>query len=314
MPLDIFLILLSLSAVLLCAILIVLLLLLSKSKNTKQEDGSMKLLQDQLFHLHRTLDSRLSESSKIISETTSRNFQTTARVSEESNKRIEEITKKLTELGETNKQIQDIGSQLKGLENILKNPKQRGNLGEYFLKELLENVFAPEQYALQFGLSTGVVDAALFLGGRVIPIDAKFPQENYQRLIESEDEFSQKKYSGELKKDIKHRIDEVAKYILPEEDTTDFAFMLIPAEGLYYDIFIAKVGGISASSIIEYGFAKKVIICSPSGFYAYLQTVLQGMKSLQIEKQAQEIQQYVLKLQKDLKLYEEVFSKLGNSL
>jgi DNA recombination protein RmuC len=154
MPVDIFLVLLSLSAVLLCAILIVLLLLLSKSKNAKQEDGSMKLLQDQLFHLHRTLDTRLSESSKIISETTLKNFQTTTRVSEESNKRIEEITKKLTELSETNKHIQDIGQELKGLENILKNPKQRGNLGEYFLKELLENVFTPEQYALQFKLSS----------------------------------------------------------------------------------------------------------------------------------------------------------------
>lgn len=109
------------------------------------------------------------------------------------------------------------------------------------MKELLENVFTPEQYALQFGLSTGIVDAALFLGGRIIPIDSKFPQENYQKLIAHDDELSQKKYSFELKKDIKQRIDEVAKYILPEEDTTDFAFMLIPAEGLYYDIFIAKV-------------------------------------------------------------------------
>jgi DNA recombination protein RmuC len=90
-------------------------------------------------------------------------------------------------------------------------------------------------------MSTGIVDAALFIGDKVIPIDSKFPQENYQKLVESEDEFGVKKYSGELKKDIKNRIDETAKYILPEENTTDFAFMLIPAEGVYYDIFINKL-------------------------------------------------------------------------
>ncbi len=244
----------------------------------------------------------------------SRTFATSSKISEDSNKRIEEITKKLTELWETSKHIQDIGTQLRGLENVLKNPKQRGNLGEYFLKELLENVFSPEQYKLQFTLSTGIVDAALFLGGKVIPIDAKFPHENYERLIASEDEYSIKKYSGELKKDIKNRIDEVSKYILPSEETTDFAFMLIPAEGMYYDMFINKLWDISPSKLIEYGFSKKVIICSPSWFYAYLQTVLQWMKSLQIEEQAKEIQKYVLKLQKDLWSYEEVFAKLGASL
>lgn len=244
----------------------------------------------------------------------SKTFATSSKISEDSNKRIEEITKRLTELGETNKQIQDIGMQLKWLEHVLKNPKQRWNLGEYFLKELIENVFSADQYKLQYTLSTWIVDAALFLGGKTIPIDAKFPQENYQKLIESEDEFSIKKYSSELKKDIKNRIDEVSKYIIPEEDTTDFAFMLIPAEWMYYDIFINKLWDVTPSKLIEYWFSKKVIICSPSWFYAYLQTVLQGMKSLRIEEKAKEIQKYVIKLQKDLETYEEVFWKLWNSL
>ena len=272
------------------------------------------MLQDQLLHLSKTLDFKLSENTKSLTDNMSRTFATSSKISEDSNKRIEEITKKLTELGETNKNIQDIGTQLRGLEDILKNPKQRGNLWEYFLRELLENVFSPEQYKLQYTLSSGIVDAALFLWWKVIPIDSKFPHENYQRLVESNDEYSEKKYSSELKKDIKNRIDEVAKYILPEEGTTDFAFMLIPAEWMYYDMFINKLGDISPSKLIEYGFSKKVIICSPSGFYAYLQTVLQGMKSLQIEEKAKEIQKYVLKLQKDLWSYEEVFSKLGSSI
>lgn len=244
----------------------------------------------------------------------SESLKNSSHIADTSNKNIEAITKKLTELWETNKQIQDIWNRLEWLENVLKNPKRRGNLGEYFLRELLENVFSSDQYKLQYTLSSWIVDAGLFIGDKIIPIDSKFPQENYEKLVSSEDEFTTKKYSGELKKDIQNRIDETAKYILPEESTTDFAFMLIPAEWVYYDIFINKLWDITPSKLIEYGFSKKVIICSPSWFYAYLQTVLQGMKSLQIEEHAKEIQKYVLKLQKDLHSYEEVFGKLWNSL
>lgn len=244
----------------------------------------------------------------------SESLKNSSHIADMSNKNIAAITKKLTELWETNKQIQDIWNRLEWLESILKNPKRRGNLWEYFLRELLENVFSSDQYKLQYTLSSWIVDAALFIWDKTIPIDSKFPQENYEKLIHSEDEFSMKKYSSDLKKDIKNRIDETAKYILPEENTTDFAFMLIPAEWVYYDIFINKLWNITPSKLIEYWFSKKVIICSPSWFYAYLQTVLQWMKSLQIEEQAKEIQRYVLKLQKDLHSYEEVFWKLWNSL
>jgi len=244
----------------------------------------------------------------------SESLKTSSHIADSSNKNIEAITKKLTELSETNKQIKDIWDRLEWLESILKNPKRRWNLGEYFLRELLENVFTAQQYSLQYSLSSWIVDAALFIGNTIIPIDSKFPQENYEKLVAGEDEFSVKKYSSELKKDIKLRIDETAKYILPEEWTSDFAFMLIPAEWVYYDIFINKLWDISPSKLIEYWFSKKVIICSPSWFYAYLQTVLQWMKSLQIEQQAKEIQKYVLKLQKDIHNYEEVFGKLGSSL
>ena len=310
---DLFIILVSLSAILLCGVLIVMIIILMRLARDKK-GGEMWLLQEQLFHLNKTVDRKLSENNKSLTENMSRTFATSSKISEDSNKRIEEITRKLTELWETNKDIKNIWNQLQWLENILKNPKQRGNLWEYFLKELLENVFSPDQYKLQFYLSSGIVDAALFLWWKVIPIDAKFPHENYERLVSSEDEFSIKKYSSDLKRDIQNRINEVAKYILPEEETTDFAFMLIPAEWMYYDIFINKLWDISPSKLIEYWFSKKVIICSPSGFYAYLQTVLQGMKSLQIEEQAKEIQKYVVKLQKDLWQYEEVFSKLGSSL
>jgi len=272
------------------------------------------MLQNQILSLNKTLDDKLAQNNTSLNKNMSESLKTSTHIADSSNKNIEAITKKLTELWETNKQIKDIWERLEWLESILKNPKRRGNLGEYFLRELLENVFTSEQYTLQYSLSSWIVDAALFIGNTTIPIDSKFPQENYAKLVESEDEFSVKKYSAELKKDIKLRIDETAKYILPEEWTSDFAFMLIPAEWVYYDIFINKLWDITPSKLIEYGFSKKVIICSPSWFYAYLQTVLQWMKSLQIEQQAKEIQKYVLKLQKDIRSYEEVFWKLWNSL
>jgi len=250
----------------------------------------------------------------FVNKSMSESLKASSHIADSSNKNIEAITKKLTEISETNKEIKDIWNRLEGLENILKNPKRRGNLGEYFLKELLENVFTPDQYKLQFTLSSWVVDAALFIGNIIIPIDSKFPQENYEKLVKSEDEYSVKKYSSALKTDIQKRIDETSKYIMPEEWTSDFAFMLVPAEWVYYDIFINKLGDLSPSKLIEYGFSKKVIICSPSWFYAYLQTVLQGMKSLQIEEQAKQIQKYVLKLQKDMDSYQETFARIGNSL
>lgn len=288
---------------------------LNKTLDTKLTENT-KSLEDKLNHTNKTLDTKLADANKLITDNMQKTFATSSKINEDANKRIEDITKKLTQLEETNKQIKDIWWQLRWLENILKNPKQRWNLWEYFLQELLENVFNSDQYKIQYTLEwVWIVDAALFIGGKIIPIDSKFPQENYERLIEAEDdEIKIKKYSSELKKDLKNRIDETSKYIMPEKETTDFAFMLIPAEWMYYDIFINKVGDIEAKKLIEYAFSKKVIICSPSSFYAYLQTVIQGMKALQIEEQAREIQKYVIKLQKDLWDYEELFQKVWNSL
>lgn len=319
--------------IILICLVIYLIILQKKPRN----DNSIKLLQDHIFNLNKTFDNKLSEtnktlddrlskntdtidkklweSSKILSDNMSKTFATSTKINEEANKRIEDITKKLTQLEETNKQIKDIWGQLAWLENILKNPKQRWNLWEYFLKELLENVFNIDQYKLQYTLKwIWIVDAALFIWWKVIPIDSKFPQENYERLIASDDEYSVKKFWVELKNDIMKRINETSKYVIPEENTTDFAFMLIPAEWLYYDLFINKVWWLDVRKLIEHAFSKKVIICSPSSFYAYLQTVIQWMKSLQIEEQAKEIQKHVIKLQKDLNIYEELFTKVGNSL
>jgi len=292
---------------------IIIYLLLSKKDNNN--NNSFKLIQEHILNLNKTLDNKLNSSNRMMNENMNKTFETSSKINIQANKTIEDITKKLTKLEETNSQIKDIWSQLSGLENILKNPKQRWNLWEYFLKELLENIFNEWQFQMQYTIpNIWIVDAALFIWWKIIPIDSKFPQENYDALINAEDEYSIKKYSSALKKDIKNRINETSKYIIPEENTTDFAFMLIPAEWIYYDLFVNKVWNIKSKELIEYSFSKKVIICSPSSFYAYLQTVMQGMKALKIEEETKEIQKYVIKLQKDLENYEQLFWKIGTSI
>jgi DNA recombination protein RmuC len=237
----------------------------------------------------------------------------------ESTKLVTDVTQRLTKLDETNRRVVDVADELKTLQNVLQNPKQRGVLGEYYLGQVLENVMPPDRYQLQYKFKNGeVVDAVIFLDkGKVLPIDSKFSLENYNRLIEEKDKQRREKIVANFKADLKLRIDETAKYIRADENTMDFAFMFIPSEAIYYDLLINKVGSAntSARDLMEYAFRdKKVIIVSPTSFMAYLQTVLQGLRSLQIEEQAKEIQLRVGQLGTHLSAYENFMQKLGGSL
>lgn len=237
----------------------------------------------------------------------------------ESTKLVTDVTQRLTKLDETNKRVVDVADELKTLQNVLQNPKQRGVLGEYHLAQVLENVMPPDRFQLQYKFNNGeIVDAVIFLDkGKVLPIDSKFSLENYNRLVEEKDKAKKEKIVSSFKTDLKLRIDETAKYIRPDENTMDFAFMFIPSEAVYYDLLINKVGSAntSARDLLEYAFRdKKVIIVSPTSFMAYLQTVLQGLRSLQIEEQAKEIQLRVGQLGTHLSSYESFMQKLGGSL
>lgn len=235
----------------------------------------------------------------------------------ESAKLISDVTQRLAKLDETNRRVVDVADELKTLQNVLSNPKQRGVFGEFYLSSVLENVLAPGQYKTQYAFSDGeIVDAIIYLDkGQILPIDSKFSLENYNRMIEASgkerDVLMQK-----LKADLKLRIDETSKYIRPSERTMDFAFMFIPSESLYYDLLINNVGnGGSSRDLIEYAFRDKhVIIVSPTSFMAYLQTVLQGLRSLQIEEQAKDIQVRVGKLGQHIAKFEGFMQKLGGSL
>jgi len=235
-----------------------------------------------------------------------------------SGRMIAEITEKLTKLDETNKQVVNFADQLQDLQNILKNPKQRGVLGEYYLEQVLKNVLPPQSYQMQYKFTNGeIVDAVVFIKDKIIPIDSKFSLENYNRIINERDPAAHEQLEKIFKQDLKNRIDETSKYIRPNENTMDFAFMFIPSEGIYYDLLVNKVGAIKLNTqdLIEYAFRDKhVIIVSPTSFFAYLQTVMQGLRALQIEEKTQEIIKQVTKLAKHLGNYDTHWASLGRNL
>lgn len=279
-----------------------------KEKQPEQGTEGLVLLQKQMENLERALDSRMAESSKQVHESMRSQ-------ASESMRLIKEITTELTSVKEIGRQTGEYAKQLQSLQDILKNPKQRGVLGEYYLETVLKNVLPPGMYQMQYPFKNGeIVDAAVFVNEKVVPIDSKFSLENYNRFInapEAEKPALEKAFVN----DLKMRITETAKYIRPEENTMDFAFMFIPSEGIYYDLLVNQVGAGEEENLIQRAASKyKVIIVSPTSFLAYLQTVLQGLKALQIEQKAAEIQKRVGELGKHIGTYEEYYKKLGNAL
>lgn len=275
------------------------------------DDRGLLMLQQQLQELTRTMDNRLTESSKNLHESVQHQFRESAGI-------IRDVTERLTKLDETNRQVVSFADQLQSLQDVLKNPKQRGILGEYFLETLLKNVLPTGSYQMQYPFKDGtIVDAVVFVKDKIIPVDSKFSLENYNRLAEEKDPVERERLEKAFKTDLKNRIDETSKYVKPSEGTMDFAFMFIPHEAIYYDLLISQVGAVKVNTrdLVEYAFKDKhVIIVSPTSFLAYLQTVLQGLKALQIEEQAVEIRQRVEDLGKHLLAYDEYMKKLGGTL
>jgi DNA recombination protein RmuC len=236
----------------------------------------------------------------------------------ESAKLVADVTQRLAKLDETNKRVIDVADELKTLQNVLQNPKQRGVFGEYYLESVLDNILPTKNFQMQYKFKNGeIADAVVFLDkGQILPIDSKFSLENYNRMVSADGKAAKEELLKKVRSDLKGRIDETSKYIRPSEGTMDFAFMFIPSESLYYDLLIGDVGtGSSARDLIEYAFRdKKVIIVSPTSFMAYLQTVLQGLRSLQIEEQAKDIQIRVGKLGQHIAKFDSFMQKLGSAL
>jgi DNA recombination protein RmuC len=261
---------------------------------------------------------RIDDMAKNLNDNNLRANESIHKQFEASQKLVRDITERMAKFEETNKNVLNATDKLEDLQNILLNPKHRGNFGEFQLSSLLENFFPPNQWKAQYKFKNGdIVDAALFLkDNKILPIDSKFSLENYNRMVGEKDKTRRDTLAKEVYKDLKNRIDETSKYIRPDEDTMDFAFMFVPSEALYYDMFLVKVGdSTSQRDLMEYAMRDKhVVVVSPTTFTAYLQTVLQGLRSLQIEGQAKEIQKRVGQLGQHIEKYNDLMVRLGNSL
>ncbi|MCX7589943.1 MAG: DNA recombination protein RmuC [Patescibacteria group bacterium] len=297
--------------ILIILVLILLFLVFKKlyqNQNHQSENQALLLLQNQINDIIKTLDKKLGESTQVIYERMSESSKITKEI-------IKEVTQELTKLNEGQRQVNNLADQLKILQDILKNPKQRGLLGEYLLENTLKNILPPTSYQMQYPFSDGLtVDAVIFYGDKIIPIDSKFSLENYNRLIEAKTNEEIKKFEDALRNDLKNRIDETSKYIKPEEGTFEFALMYIPSEALYYDLLVNKVGSLGGKNLIEYAYQKKINIVSPTSFQAYLNTILLGLHKIQFNKSTEKIIKNINQLKKHLITYEEFLKKLGNHI
>ncbi|KKU91084.1 MAG: hypothetical protein UY23_C0004G0029 [Candidatus Jorgensenbacteria bacterium GW2011_GWA1_48_11] len=284
----------------------VLWLLFDRLKTPREDSSAMTMLLNQMNDMKNTVDKKLGESHAFVQNQFG-----------QSQKIIREITQELTRVNEGNKQVMNITDQLRSLQDTLKNTKQRGMLGEYSLEVILENYF-PQSYERQYKFKNGdIVDFIIRVKDKLIPIDSKFSLDNYQRILESKTDAEREEYEEAFKADLKRRIDETSKYIKPNEGTMDFAFMFIPAEAIYYDLLINRIGAVKSNTrdLVEYAMGEKhVVIVSPTSFLAYLQTVLQGLKALQIEESAKEIGKRVEELRRHIGNYDTYMEKLGTQL
>jgi DNA recombination protein RmuC len=228
---------------------------------------------------------------------------------------VGEVQGSLGKLGEATQRVADVGREIQGLEQVLRSPKIRGGLGETLLEQVLSQMLPREHWALQHGFRSGDrVDAVVLVGGRMVSVDAKFPLENFRRMLEEPEEDKRRPHRKQFGRDVKARVDEIAKkYILPDEGTFDFALMYVPAENVYYEIIVSPEEG-DDEPISSYALARRVIPVSPNSFYAYLQVIVLGLRGLRIEASARDIQDDLARLTTDLGRMQEHMGKLGAHL
>ncbi len=271
---------------------------------------SVQLMLQQMNALSQRMDDRMKETT-ALSERTHRSM---GERLDSAAKVIHQVTSKLSQLEESNKKIHDIGKDLSSLQEILRTPKLRGNLGELFLGDLLAQIFPKEHFTLQYRFKTGAtVDAVVHLrDGILVPVDAKFPLENFKRVTEAGDEEAAKKAQKVFASDVKKHVDDIAsKYILSDEGTLDFAIMYIPAENVYYEVIVRDQ---DEKSISQYALSKRVIPVSPNTFYIYLQALMLGLRGLQIERGAKDILATLGRLKTDFEKFGEDFELVGTHL
>jgi len=317
--------------IVLCIILAILVFVVFKNKGKNESDVIIQLtnsLSNQIQNIRKEINdnsekSRLEIESKlkVINKEIS-DFQISSKSSmqkqfADSNKIIKDVTNELAKIKGTNEQVLSFANQMKSLEKILGNQKQRGIFGEIQLENLLSNVLPPEIFQMQYTFKSGdIVDAIIKVNDNIIPIDAKFSLDNYNRMIESSDDGEIKNLEKKFKEDIKSRIDETSKYIKPQEKTLDYAFMFIPADGLYQDLLNSRVGSlkINSNELVSYAYLKKVMIVSPMSLFPMLQITMKALNNLKFEKEIDTVIKNVRNLSNHLASYQLYHDKLGNTL
>jgi DNA recombination protein RmuC len=228
---------------------------------------------------------------------------------ENATKTTTQVHERLVKLDQANAQMLERARELTRLEQALRPPKSRGGFGELLLGNLLRDILPPEHYALQYGFKSGERVDAVVRAQALIPVDAKFPLDNFSRLVEAQDDAERELGEKAFARDVRGHIDAVSKYIRPDEGTYDFAFMYLPSEAIYYELTCGKTG-----ELLRYAHEKRVLPVSPTTFTAYLQVIVLGLKGLQIEQHAQEVMAYCAQLQKDFGKFKEDFALVGKHL
>ena len=274
-------------------------------------DNNTQLVQQQLGQLLGHVNERLKENAEILQKTQQglgERLDNAARV-------VGNVQKSLGGLEEANRKIYEVGRDIASLQEILRAPKLRGGLGEFFLEDLLAQILPSHHFVTQHAFKSGErVDAVIKLGSSLVPVDSKFPLENFKRMLEAANDDERTRIKRQFINDVKKHVDAIAaKYILPDEGTYDFALMYIPAENVYYET-ILKDDAEGEKGLTYYAMSKRVIPVSPNSFYAYLQAIVLGLKGMKVEERAKEIIQYLSRLGGDFEKFREDFGLLGKHL
>lgn len=298
-------------------IVMVLAFLLIRAQSLPKNDGTSAMLKQDLTELSRGVNELKETLTNKIDTRLDKSQASMGQQLQASAKLIKDVTQRLTKLDETNKRVVDVADELKQLQNVLQNPKQRGVLGEFYLEQILQNLLPPGSYELQYKVAEGfIVDAVIKLDSKLLPIDSKFSLENYNRLIDAKGA-EKTALERAFKEDLKKRIDETAKYIQPKKGTLEQAFMFIPSEAIYYDLLANKIGtgGVNGRDLLQYAVRdKKVTIVGPSTLSVMLLTIVEGMRSHQIQKDFEMIRKNIEQLSTHLVNYDGHFKKVGSSL
>ncbi len=274
-------------------------------------ESSTQIIQQQLGQILGHVNERLRENADILQRTQQslgERLDNAARV-------VGSVQKSLGGLEEANRKIYEVGKDIASLQEILRAPKLRGGLGEFFLEDLLGQILPSQHFSTQYSFRSGEkVDAVIKLGGSLVPVDSKFPLENFKRILEATADDDKTRAKRQFVGDVRKHIDAIAaKYIVPDEGTYDFALMYVPAENVYYETIIKdELPG--EKNLSQYALSKRVIPVSPNCFYAYLQAIILGLKGMKIEERAKEIIQYLNRLQGDFSKFRDDFGLVGKHL